>query len=86
MIGRGFHSAPRWAVVPAALGALLVLLPLLGMLLRVDWARLPELLTSQASVTALLLTLRTAFVSTLLCLALGCIRFPWFVSLAVFMG
>ena len=72
MIGRGFHSAPRWALVPAALGALLVLLPLLGMLLRVDWAQLPELLTSQASVTALLLTLRTAFVSTLLCLALGC--------------
>lgn len=62
---------PRWAVVPAALGALLVLVPVLSMAARVDWPGLPALLTSEGSVTALLLSLRTALASTAVCLVLG---------------
>ncbi|MFL0448353.1 molybdate ABC transporter permease subunit, partial [Corynebacterium xerosis] len=51
---------------------LLILLPLVGMLLRIDWAHLGELLTSESSLAALWLSLRTAVVSTALCVVLGC--------------
>ena len=68
---RGFSATPRWVVLPAAAGALLILLPLVGMLLRIDWAHLGELLTSESSLAALWLSLRTAVASTALCLVLG---------------
>ncbi|RKQ35030.1 ABC transporter permease [Kocuria tytonis] len=69
---RGFTATPRWVVLPAAVGALLILLPLVGILLRIDWAHLGALLTSESSVAALGLSLRTALASTALCLVLGC--------------
>lgn len=62
---------PGWAIIPAALGALLVLIPVISMAVRVDWPGLPGLLTSEGSVTALLLSLRTALASTAVCLVLG---------------
>ncbi len=62
---------PRWAIVPATLGALLVAVPVVSMAARVDWPGLPVLLTSGSSVTALLLSLRTALASTMVCLVLG---------------
>ncbi|WP_158600562.1 ABC transporter permease [Tessaracoccus antarcticus] len=62
---------PGWAIIPAALGALLVLVPIVSMAARVDWPGLPALLTSENAVTALLLSLRTAVASTLVCLVLG---------------
>ena len=62
---------PRWLYVPAALGAAFVLLPLLAMASRVDWANFGSLITSPSSLDALLLSLRTSVVSTLLCLVLG---------------
>ncbi len=62
---------PAWAIVPAALGALLVLVPVVSMAARVNWPGLPGLLTSEGSVTALLLSLRTALASTAVCLVLG---------------
>lgn len=64
-------TVPRWLYVPAGLGALLILAPLLAMVSRVDWARFPELITSQASLDALLLSLRTSAAATLACLVLG---------------
>lgn len=67
---------PRWVLLPAAAGALLILLPLVGMLLRIDWAHLGELLTSESSLAALWLSLRTAVVSTALCVVLA-VRWPW---------
>ncbi|KHE75253.1 molybdenum ABC transporter [Kocuria marina] len=69
---RGFVTTPRWVLVPAVAGALVILLPLLGMVLRIDWAHLGELLTSESSLAALWLSLRTAVASTALCLVLGC--------------
>ncbi|MCG7424188.1 ABC transporter permease [Kocuria rhizophila] len=69
---RRFSATPRWVLLPAAVGALLILLPLVGMLLRIDWAHLGELLTSESSLAALWLSLRTAVVSTALCVVLGC--------------
>ncbi|WP_029150578.1 ABC transporter permease [Microbacterium indicum] len=62
---------PRWLYAPAALGALLVLLPIAGLLSRVEWARLPALLTTPEATDALLLSLRTAACSTAICVVLG---------------
>ena len=62
---------PGWLWVPAAAALLLVLLPLAGLLARVRPDQLWPLLTSPASVDALLLSLRTAGAATALCLLLG---------------
>ncbi|MCM6762770.1 ABC transporter permease [Rathayibacter sp. ZW T2_19] len=64
-------APPRWIVALAAVGALLVLLPLVAILARVDWPRFVPLITSDSSVAALLLSLRTSAVATLLCVLLG---------------
>lgn len=64
-------GVPRWIFLPALLGAALVLLPLAGMLSRVDWPRFLELVTTDSARTALLLSLRTSAISTLLCVLLG---------------
>lgn len=62
---------PRWVLVPAAVGVLLIALPVLGMVLRVPWGELPALLTSEASLAALGLSLRTSAAATLLAVVLG---------------
>jgi molybdate transport system permease protein len=62
---------PTWVFVPAALGAALVLLPLVGMVSRVEWGSFLELVTSDSALTALWLSLRTSFAATALCLVLG---------------
>lgn len=64
-------TTPRWVVLPAALGMLLVALPLAGLLSRVPWPDLWELLTSQSSLAALQLSILTASVSTVFCIVLG---------------
>ena len=62
---------PRWMYVPAAVGFVFIAVPLVAMLLTVDWANYPELITSEASLDALELSLVTASLSTLLCATLG---------------
>ncbi|MFN8184377.1 MAG: ABC transporter permease [Candidatus Nanopelagicales bacterium] len=62
---------PGWVLVPASLGALFIALPLVAMVARVDWTDFWSLITSESSVTALLLSLRTSAVATVLCLLLG---------------
>lgn len=62
---------PVWLWVPAAGAILVVVVPLLGLITSVDLGTLWPLLTSEASVTALLLSLRTAAVATVLCIVLG---------------
>lgn len=62
---------PGWIWVPAAAGAALVVLPLVALLARVEWTDLPSLLTSGSARSALWLSLRTAAVSTVLCIVLG---------------
>ncbi|SMH51203.1 molybdate transport system permease protein [Rathayibacter oskolensis] len=68
---RTASALPRWVVAVAAVGALLVLLPLAAILLRVDWTRFVPLITSESSVAALLLSLRTSVAATVLCVVLG---------------
>lgn len=58
-------------VVPAALGGGLLLLPLLALLLRVDWAALPRTLVAPETLSALGLSVVTALIATAACLVLG---------------
>lgn len=62
---------PRWIYLPAVLGAAFVVLPLLAVLMKVDWTRFWTLIASDSSTAALLLSLKTATASTLLCVLLG---------------
>ena len=62
---------PRWVYVPAAAGAVFVILPLVAMAAKVNWGDFLGLITSRSSATALLLSIKTALASTLACLLLG---------------
>ena len=62
---------PSWIFVPAVAAGLFIVLPLVAMLTRVSWSNFFPLITSEASLAALKLSLRTAGVSTLLCLVFG---------------
>ncbi|KUH93286.1 ABC transporter permease [Mycobacterium sp. IS-3022] len=62
---------PRWLYLPAAVGALFVAVPLVAVAARVDWPNFVHLISSDSSISALLLSLRTATASTALCLIFG---------------
>lgn len=64
-------TVPRVLYLPAALGLALLVLPLAGLLTRVDWSTLPADITSPEAVSALTLSLRTGVAATALCLLLG---------------
>ena len=57
--------------MPAVMGGAFILLPLAAMLLRVQWSQFWELVTSESSVAAMWLSLKTSAASTLLCVILG---------------
>ena len=69
--GRGRSGLPGWVFVPAAMGALFVLLPLVAMATRVDWGEFLSLITSESARAALALSLRTSLASTVCCVVLG---------------
>lgn len=62
---------PRWVFLPALVGAGLLLVPLIAMTLRVEWSEFISLITSESSRAALVLSLRTAATSTVVCVVLG---------------
>jgi molybdate transport system permease protein len=62
---------PRWLYLPAAVGALFVAVPLIAVAVNVDWPHFLALISSESSVTALVLSLKTAAASTALCLLFG---------------
>lgn len=64
-------SVPRWVVVIAIVGAAFVLLPLVAMATGVNWGGFIALITSESSLTALLLSLRTSLAATVLCVLFG---------------
>ena len=69
---RAGRDCPRWVFVPAALGGVFIVLPLVGdASRRVDWGHFLELVTSESSRAALWLSLRTSAASTVLCVLLG---------------
>ena len=67
----GVSTLPKWVYLPAAAGALFLALPLFAMAAKVDWTQFGSLITGPGSRAALLLSVRTAVVSTLLCVLLG---------------
>ena len=62
---------PRWIYVPAVLGAGFVVLPLVAVAARVEWSQFWSLISSPSSVTALVLSFKTAAASTALCVVIG---------------
>uniref|UniRef100_A0A942T783 Molybdenum transport system permease n=1 Tax=Neobacillus citreus TaxID=2833578 RepID=A0A942T783_9BACI len=64
-------GTPWWLPVPALLGGLFVVVPVLAMVGRVDWTSFVALVTSRSSLTALGLSLGTAAAATGIALVLG---------------
>ncbi|WP_459963679.1 ABC transporter permease [Nocardia sp. IFM 10818] len=62
---------PRWLLLPAALGFVLVAGPLVALTGAVDWSNFLALITSPASREALELSLRTSLAAAALCVLLG---------------
>ncbi|CAN5156610.1 ABC transporter permease [soil metagenome] len=62
---------PRWVVVVAAVGAAFILLPLVAVISRVNWPQFVPLITSESSLAAFLLSLKTSLASTVLCIVFG---------------
>jgi molybdate transport system permease protein len=64
-------GVPRWVAAVAVVGGLFVVVPLVAMVVRVNWGEFIPLITSESSVAALWLSLRTSLVATSLCILLG---------------
>ncbi|GAA0461359.1 molybdate ABC transporter permease [Actinoplanes capillaceus] len=72
-------------LVPAILGLLFLILPLVGLLARTPWATLFERLTEPGVVAALRLSLLTSTVATVFCLVLG-VPLAWLLARVEFPG
>lgn len=64
-------GAPAWLWIPAALGAAFLLVPIIGILLRIDPGRLGEVITAPESLLAMGLSLLTASIAALISLIIG---------------
>ncbi len=71
MSHQAYSGVPRWMHAVAVLAALVVVLPLIAMVARVNWANFLPLVTSESAVSALGLSLRTSAAGTVLCILLG---------------
>ena len=56
---------PRWLLLPVTAAVVFLCVPLVALLARVPWSRLPALLSAPAAVDALWLSLRTCALTTL---------------------
>ncbi|MBL6279853.1 molybdate ABC transporter permease subunit [Micromonospora fiedleri] len=79
------RRVPVALLLPAAIGLLFLLLPLVGLLARTPWATLPQRLTEPGVLTALRLSVQTATLATLLCLVLG-VPLAWLLARVPFPG
>jgi molybdate transport system permease protein len=66
-----YTGVPGWLYALAVVAALVVVLPLLAIVARVNWANFLPLVTSEPALSALGLSLRTSAASTALCIVLG---------------
>ncbi|HIW46048.1 MAG TPA: ABC transporter permease [Candidatus Yaniella excrementigallinarum] len=64
-------GVPAAAICVALLAAAFFVLPFIALLAGITWQDVPGLLTSQAALDALWLSLRTSIVSTAICVVLG---------------
>lgn len=68
---RRHPTAPRWLWIPAALGVAFLLVPVIGMVARIDLGHLGEVVTAPESVLAMGLSLLTSTLSALVSLVIG---------------
>jgi molybdate transport system permease protein len=76
---------PVALLVPAATGMVFLALPLAGLVLRAPWTTLPQRLAEPGVLTALRLSLQTATLATVLCVALG-VPLAWLLARVEFPG
>lgn len=62
---------PRWVYIPAAIGLLLVGLPLVGLFPRVQWSTFIADITAPQTAAALWLSVRSAFFAVIACVVIG---------------
>ncbi|WP_229401736.1 ABC transporter permease [Micromonospora okii] len=79
------RRVPVALFVPAGLGLLFLVLPLVGLLARAPWATLPQRLAAPGVLAALRLSLLTATVATAVCVVLG-VPLAWLLSRVEFPG
>jgi molybdate transport system permease protein len=78
-------QVPVALLVPAALGMAFLVLPLIGLLVGAPWTTLPSRLAEPAVLAALRLSLVTATLATVVCLALG-VPLAWLLARVDFPG
>jgi molybdate transport system permease protein len=66
-----YRRPPLVLLLPAIIGTLYLVLPLVGLLVRAPWSTLTARLTEPGALTALRLSLVTATITTAVCLVLG---------------
>jgi molybdate transport system permease protein len=66
-----YSGLPGWIYLPALVAGLFVVLPVVAMGTRVDWSHFAALVTSDASLDALKLSVRTSTASMVVCIVLG---------------
>ncbi|MBO4206213.1 ABC transporter permease [Micromonospora echinofusca] len=79
------QRVPLPLLLPAVAGLLFLVLPLAGLVIRAPWSSLPQRLAEPGVLTALRLSVQTATVATLLCLALG-VPLAWLLARVDFPG
>lgn len=76
---------PLVLLIPALVGVVFLVLPLVGLLLRAPWSTLPRRLADPVVLTALRLSLVTATLATIGCLLLG-VPLAWLLARVPFPG
>ena len=64
-------APPAWIAVPAAIALAVAVIPVVALAMRVPWARVPELVASEAGSAALELSLRTSLLSAAIVMVVG---------------
>lgn len=85
MSRRPRQRVPLALLLPAGLGLLFLVLPLVGLLARAPWTTLPRRLAEPGVRAALRLSLETATAATLLCVVLG-VPLAWLLARVEFPG
>jgi molybdate transport system permease protein len=76
---------PIALLIPAIIGLAFLVLPLAGLLIRAPWGTLPQRLTEPGVLTALVLSLQTATMATILCILFG-VPLAWLLARNDFAG
>lgn len=62
---------PRWLFVPAGLGIIFLLLPIIGLISQISWSHFPALIFADTAIDALRLSIRTSATATAIVVAIG---------------